>query len=523
MNPAFFALAAAAFVSGANLRLFDALLPTVARDFGVLPTTASVVITAFTLAYGLFQVVHGPLGDRLGKLRVVGVATLIAAAASFGCSFASSLETLTILRFATGIGAAAIVPLSLAWVGDNTPYDRRQAAIGRLLSFILMGQILGPALGGALAEFVDWRRVFDVLAAIFLIVSVVLLAVDRRAARPKGMAGTGSIVDNYLRVLRDPWVRTVMLTVFLEGGLFYGAFAYTGAYLKERFDLSYLLIGGLLAGFGLGGVIYSVMVRWLLVRFGETGFVKIRLLHVSQHAADQGHRDGAAGAGHRDRRIRLCPVHGTGQWGRRLRCPDPPGSLRLDFRNDGPVPGHPRLVVRCPRRKTPPGSLKIRARPVHRAGGRSMIDCNGVRRLQTATPCRMDASGVDSKGDKKMKQLLAAWALLGLAVTAQAFAAGQVAEAKLGKGIVDRRISEEASSFAVRDRAYLWVRVEDTNDEMLTVTWKVNEMAFPVDLRINGSPWHTWASKTLHLVGDWTVTVTDSAGKTLHESRFKVR
>jgi len=275
MNPAFFALAAAAFVSGANLRLFDALLPTVARDFGVLPTTASVVITAFTLAYGLFQVVHGPLGDRLGKLRVVGAATLIAAAASLGCSFASSLEMLTVLRFATGIGAAAIVPLSLAWVGDNTPYEKRQAAIGRLLSFILMGQILGPALGGALAEFVDWRRVFDVLAAIFLVVSVVLLVVDRRTVRPQAGGTTGGIVDNYVRVLRDPWVRTVMLTVFLEGGLFYGAFAYTGAYLKERFDLSYLLIGALLAGFGLGGVIYTVMVRQLLARFGETGFVRI--------------------------------------------------------------------------------------------------------------------------------------------------------------------------------------------------------------------------------------------------------
>ncbi len=275
MNPAFFALAAAGFVSGANLRLFDALLPTVARDFGVLPTTASVVITAFTLAYGLFQVVHGPLGDRAGKLRVVGIATLIAAAASLGCSFASSLEMLTVLRFATGIGAAAIVPLSLAWIGDNTPYDKRQAALGRFLGFILMGQIFGPALGGALAEFVDWRRIFDVLAAVFLIVSVVLLLVDQRTERPAPAAPPAGVLSNYLRVLRDPWVRTVMLTVFLEGGLFYGAFAYTGAYLKERFDLSYLLIGALLAGFGLGGLIYSVMVRRLLARFGETGFVKI--------------------------------------------------------------------------------------------------------------------------------------------------------------------------------------------------------------------------------------------------------
>jgi predicted MFS family arabinose efflux permease len=274
MNSAFFALAAAAFVSGANLRLFDALLPPVAEDFAVPVTSASVVVTAFTLAYGLFQIVHGPLGDRVGKLRTVGGAVLIAAVASLGCAFAPSLHALTWLRFATGIGAAAIVPLSLAWIGDNTPYEKRQAALGRFLGFVLLGQILGPAFGGALAEFVSWREVFYVLAAVFLGVGIVLFNEDRKARRVAvtSLLQTG-VLRGYADVLSDRWVRTVMLTVFLEGGLFYGAFAYGGAYLKERFDLSYLIIGALLAGFGLGGVIYSLLVRRLLARLGEKGFV----------------------------------------------------------------------------------------------------------------------------------------------------------------------------------------------------------------------------------------------------------
>lgn len=274
MNPAFFALAAAAFVSGANLRLFDALLPTVAEDFAVPVTTASVVVTAFTLAYGLFQIVHGPLGDRVGKLRTVGGAVLIAAVASLGCAFAPSLHALTWLRFATGFGAAAIVPLSLAWIGDNTPYERRQATLGRFLGFVLLGQILGPAFGGALAEYASWRQVFYALVAVFFAVGMVLFAVDRKARRAPAPAymRTG-VLRAYADVLRDRWVRTVMLTVFLEGGLFYGAFAYGGAYLKERFDLSYLIIGALLAGFGLGGVIYSLLVRRLLALLGEKGFV----------------------------------------------------------------------------------------------------------------------------------------------------------------------------------------------------------------------------------------------------------
>src|SRR5579859_930794 len=277
MPPALLALAAAAFVSGANLRLFDALLPTVAEDFAVAPTTASIVVTAFTLAYGMFQIVLGPLGDRVGKLRVIGGATLLASAASLGCAYAPTLSALAALRFATGIGAAAIVPLALAWIGDNTDYEKRQATLGRFLSFILMGQILGPAVGGALAEFINWRRVFDVMAVIFLAVGIVLLTVDRRTRAAGGTLprSHGSIWRNYAAVLGSRWVRSVILTVFLEGALFYGTFAYTGAYLKERFNLSYLTIGGMLAGFGLGGVIYSLLVKWLLARLDERGFVRL--------------------------------------------------------------------------------------------------------------------------------------------------------------------------------------------------------------------------------------------------------
>ena len=64
-------LAAGGFVSGLSIRLAEPLLPKVAHDFGVSVAAASVLITGFTLAYGLFQLVHGPLGDRIGKLRAM--------------------------------------------------------------------------------------------------------------------------------------------------------------------------------------------------------------------------------------------------------------------------------------------------------------------------------------------------------------------------------------------------------------------------------------------------------------------
>ncbi len=55
--------------------------------------------------------------------------------------------------------------------------------------------------------------------------------------------------------------------------LFYGAFSLLGAMLKDRFDLPFTIIGALLAGFGLGGLVYTTAVRWMLARLGQRGCV----------------------------------------------------------------------------------------------------------------------------------------------------------------------------------------------------------------------------------------------------------
>jgi predicted MFS family arabinose efflux permease len=258
--------------------MFDALLPNLAEDLTVAPTVASIVVTAFTLAYGLFQVVHGPLGDRIGRLRTVAIAMLIAALGSLGSALAPTLASLTALRFITGIGAAGIIPVSLAWIGDHTSYEDRQATLGRFIGFSITGQIVGPALGGALAEWLSWREVFYLLTGAFLLVSVALLRFDRteRASSPRtrALAATASVMRTYADILRVPWARIVLLTVFLEGFLFFGCFAYAGAWLKMTFDLSYFAVGATLAGFGVGGILYSVLVKWLLRRLGESSFAR---------------------------------------------------------------------------------------------------------------------------------------------------------------------------------------------------------------------------------------------------------
>lgn len=272
----FIAFAIAAFLSGANLRLFDSLLPSVAADFAVDPTTVGIVVTAFTLAYGLFQIVYGPLGDRLGKMRVSAVATIFAALACLGAGYAPSVRALAVLRFLTGMGIAAVIPMALAWIGDKSVYAQRQATLGRFVGFLLLGQVMGPALGGVLSQLLSWRGVLRGLAVAFLLVGIVLLLEDRKqrslAAEP---AGGGNVLRGYLNLLAQGWVRTVLITIFIEGALFFGTFAYLGAFLKSRFGISLALTGIILACYGIGGFVYSLTVKKLLARLGEAGFVRL--------------------------------------------------------------------------------------------------------------------------------------------------------------------------------------------------------------------------------------------------------
>ncbi len=266
-------LSVAAFVSGANLRVADPLIPTLAHDFGASVSAAATVVSAFTLAYALFQIVHGPLGDRIGKMRGVTIGMFIAAVASCGSALAPNLAALAVARFLTGVGAAAVIPLSMAFIGDNVPYERRQTTLGAFIASVLTGQMMGPLLAGAMSEFLSWRAVFVILAVVFATVGAILLPKARGKQAP-GAAAKAHPVVQYLRLAKDPWVRVVVLTVATEGFLFYGAFAYLAAYLKSEFGLGYLLIGLLIAGFSVGGLLYSLSVKRLVAALRERGLAR---------------------------------------------------------------------------------------------------------------------------------------------------------------------------------------------------------------------------------------------------------
>ncbi len=91
-------LALAGFTTGSGMRMLDPLLPAIAGAFGVSVSHASVVIAGFVLPYGLVQLVAGPLGDRMGKVRIACIAVLLFGAGLVASAFVTGLSGLVALR-----------------------------------------------------------------------------------------------------------------------------------------------------------------------------------------------------------------------------------------------------------------------------------------------------------------------------------------------------------------------------------------------------------------------------------------
>ncbi|MBD2451901.1 MFS transporter [Nostoc sp. FACHB-152] len=270
-------LGAAAFMVIADVRVIDPLLHIIANEFNVGVGSAAVIVSAYTIPYGLFQLVYGPLGDRIGKLRVITAALTAFAVGTALCAFVSNIALLTLLRFLTGVFAAGIIPVTLAYIGDNFPYTERQAAIGKYLSALVLGQILGGSLGGIFGEYISWRDIFLVFGIVSLAIAGLLWRGTRnfRDGNRSTEKFSWATFKPYYQLLTQENARTVIVGVFIEGFCLMGAFAYVGAFLRDRYSLPYVAIGFMLSSFGLGGLIYSRSVKWLVQRLGESGLMGV--------------------------------------------------------------------------------------------------------------------------------------------------------------------------------------------------------------------------------------------------------
>lgn len=271
-------LALACFFSMASLRWCDALVPVLSREFGGSVGEASRVVYVFAIAYGVMQLLFGPLGDRVGKVRVVCWACAVCALAAVASALAPNLGWLTAARVFHGAAAAGVIPLSMAWVGDQVPWDRRHVVMARQMTYTVTGMIAGQWLAGVFADTVGWRWGFGVLAIGFVAATVGLLRLQQHLAQQakaaastpaQAQAASHAPISAWARmaaVWQLPKARQVLVLVAIEGGFAFSAMAFAPTHLHDRLGLAVSMAGAIMVGYGLGGLLYSRCAHWILQR-----------------------------------------------------------------------------------------------------------------------------------------------------------------------------------------------------------------------------------------------------------------
>lgn len=276
-------LSFATFASMMAQRICDAMLPELARVFAVSLVQAAQVISVFAITYGAAQLLYGPLGDRIGKLRVITFATLGCSVGSAWAVFAGTLDALVAARVLMALGAAALIPLAMAWVGDAVPPDQLQEMLTRTGLGSTLGIVGGQLVGGLLTDALGWRWAFVFMTALFGVVGSLLyldLRLQRSLPSSKEVAGNSAVVrpgfvKQAVLILTGPWSRTILLMALVEGAAGFGVLAIWASHLHHSLSLSLSMAGAIVALFGLGGVLYMVVGRQLIRRVGQQGLVLI--------------------------------------------------------------------------------------------------------------------------------------------------------------------------------------------------------------------------------------------------------
>jgi predicted MFS family arabinose efflux permease len=267
-------LACAGFGSTFALRSVEPLVGAIARDLGGDPHRVALLSTAFALPYALIQPILGPVGDALGKQRVMTACLAVLCLALSLCAVAPDLSSLFGLRMVAGAAAGGCIPLSLALLGDRVPMAGRQVAIGRFLVAVILGQLSGSTFAGLIEAQIGWRGVSAVTAVVAGIAgAAVAFGFPPGGREPARRPAFGAALTNYGALLANPRARVLFGAVFVEAIAIFGVFPHLAPLIEARGAGGPREAGLALAGFAAGGLIYAALVGMLVRRLGVGGML----------------------------------------------------------------------------------------------------------------------------------------------------------------------------------------------------------------------------------------------------------
>jgi len=173
-----------------------------------------------------------------------------------------------------GVAAGGVFPIALSLTSDLIATDKRQIAIGRTLAGAMAGNLLGALASGYIAKSLGWRGVLVVLGVLSIVASIAVAAGFRGAKLTNPPKTTLSVLKTgYRTIFTNPNAPATYSAVFIEGCCVFGLFPFIASFLVDMGETSPAIAGGVIAGFAVGGLFYSLTVSRLLPQFGTNGMM----------------------------------------------------------------------------------------------------------------------------------------------------------------------------------------------------------------------------------------------------------
>jgi predicted MFS family arabinose efflux permease len=268
-----FAVATAGFCAFLNLYSPQALLPALAREFGVGAAEISTIMTASALAIALTAPFTGAIADVLGRKRVITAAMFAVVVPMAGAALAHDVAALIAWRFLQGLLLPPIFAVTVAYIGDEWPPAEVAGVAGLYVAGSSVGGFCGRFIPGLLGDLIGWRGAFLALAGLSLLGAILLALLLPREKGFVRSQGLGASAVQMLRHLRNPQLLATYAIGFGVLFNFIAVFTYVSFHLAAPpYLFSSTLLGTIFVTY-LVGTVLAPMTGWMMARLGRRRFI----------------------------------------------------------------------------------------------------------------------------------------------------------------------------------------------------------------------------------------------------------
>lgn len=268
------------FAASSQVMIISPILPRIGEEFGVGSEMLGWLVSVYAAMLTLFALITGPVSDKFGRRQILLIGSAFMAGALYMHGLAQSFTMLLLMRGLAGVGGGMLSGAAVAYVGDYFPYERRGWANGWIMSGIALGQILGVPIGGALAEWYNFRVPFLLFAVAmtFAFALIIFFVPQPDVKLNRDRLTIGRALTGYAELFRMPYPRRAALSyllMFFSIG-FYVVFLPT--WLEDSIGLNGAQTASLFAVGGVANIITGPIAGKLSDRIGRKPLIVISCL-----------------------------------------------------------------------------------------------------------------------------------------------------------------------------------------------------------------------------------------------------